>query len=444
MHRQRFLSGGELFKNYGDDWFTSREEKLGLVPLGEDYQKANTLLESLRQLEDRLELSHAVRQDLYSILKAPFWASRSLNVLPRDYDLFAQAVQDSLETLQQEYTTRSLDDLRMNGRCLDNIEPKESSLPFAGRGAFATRDLPHGSIVTGSPLMHVPFDDLAKMWDTMDDVDFPGYFVRNKSKFVGFHLWYNYCFGHSNSTLLLCPYGSGVNYINHNQTLANIKVQWAPQGIVAQDDAWLKRSPAEMENVSSIFLGIDYVATRDIRKGEELFMDYGDGFEQAWQEHVANWHPTDKDFEYVSATFWNREHANEKILTAVEQRSDPYPENLLLRCHPNTWNDGEYRSFEWSIEDYYDRDVLWPSYEKGNYCNVYDRIVENGDTVYTVEVWDEYEYESRVREDVPREMLSMIDKPYSTDWHKQGVFRHYIGIPDGMMPDEWRNVVTDG
>lgn len=87
---------------------------------------------------------------------------------------------------------------------------------------------------------------------------------------------------------------------------------------------------------------------------------------------------------------------------------------------------------------------LWPNYEKGNYCNGYDRIGENGYKTYTVEGWDEDEYESRVREDVPREMLAMIDKPYSTDWHKQGVFRHHnIGIPDEMMPDAWRNNMTN-
>jgi hypothetical protein len=75
--------------------------------------------------------------------------------------------------------------------------------------------------------------------------------------------------------------------------------------------------------------------------------------------------------------------------------------------------------------------------------NVYDRIGENGYTTYTVEGWDEGEYESRVREDVPREILEMIDKPYSTDWHKQGGFRHHIGIPDEMMPDSWRNNMTN-
>mmetsp|Transcript_27387 Transcript_27387/g.49527 ORF Transcript_27387/g.49527 Transcript_27387/m.49527 type:complete len:109 (+) Transcript_27387:266-592(+) len=86
---------------------------------------------------------------------------------------------------------------------------------------------------------------------------------------------------------------------------------------------------------------------------------------------------------------------------------------------------------------------LLPDYEKGNYCNVYDRIGENSYPTYTVEGWDEDEYESRVREDVQLEMLAMIDKPYSTDWHKQGVFRHHIGIPDEMMPDAWCNNMTN-
>jgi hypothetical protein len=35
----------------------------------------------------------------------------------------------------------------------------------------------------------------------------------------------------------------------------------------------------------------DYVALRDIKEGEKLFLDYGNGFEAAWQKHETNYKP---------------------------------------------------------------------------------------------------------------------------------------------------------
>ena len=134
-------AGGELFKHYGDHWFQIRENVFGLIPMRDDYRKADKLLKSLRKMEDTLNLSQNARQDLYSILKQPFWASRTLNAIPRNYTLVTIAVSESLQALYQQFSTRSLDHLAENGRCIDNMQPKNSTLPFAGRGAFATREL---------------------------------------------------------------------------------------------------------------------------------------------------------------------------------------------------------------------------------------------------------------------------------------------------------------
>jgi hypothetical protein len=429
-------AGGELFKHYGDHWFQIRENVFGLIPMRDDYRKADKLLKSLRKMEDTLNLSQNARQDLYSILKQPFWASRTLNAIPRNYTLVTIAVSESLQALYQQFSTRSLNHLAEHGRCIDNMQPKNSTLPFAGRGAFATRELSNGSIITGSPLMHIPFGDMAKMWGTMQDED--GSIVRNTSNFVGFQLWYNYCFGHGDSTLLLCPYGSGVNYINHNQTLANVKIQWAPHGTVAQNETWLHMDPSEMENIARTNLGIDYVAMRDIHQGEELFMDYGNDFEQAWREHVLKWKPTDKDLTYVSATKWNEEFANEDVRTEIEQQTDPYPDNLLLCCHPKIWLRGECRNFESSKLN-----IAWSRHEKGHLCKVHDRITDDNRTIYTVEVRNAYNDRSRICAGVPRQALAMMNEKYTTDWHNHGTFRHFIGIPDEMMPQKWKNARLD-
>lgn len=78
----------------------------------------------------------------------------------------------------------------------------------------------------------------------------------------------------------------GIGYMNHNQTQANVKLQWSPHGQVAQNDGFFNKTPREMESVYTSSLGMDYVATRNIAFEEELFLDYGNKWEEGWQHHV--------------------------------------------------------------------------------------------------------------------------------------------------------------
>lgn len=39
--------------------------------------------------------------------------------------------------------------------------------------------------------------------------------------------------------------------------------------------------------------------------------------------------------------------------------------------------------------------------------------------------------------DVPHADIRLLDKPYTTDVLRKGVFRHEIGVPDGFYPDAW-------
>ena len=79
-----------------------------------------------------------------------------------------------------------------------------------------------------------------------------------------------YCWRHEHfktvSSIVLCPYGMSVNYINHNQSLANERVQWAKDG--------------EMNHNSSL---INTHPLRDIESGEEILMDFGNVWEERWQ-----------------------------------------------------------------------------------------------------------------------------------------------------------------
>ena len=75
------------------------------------------------------------------------------------------------------------------------------NLTYLFCSAFAKRFLPKGTIVSGSPLLH-GFEKTLEMFHL--------HFNNGPVKDLdGSQILLNYCFGHHDSTLLLCPYGSG-------------------------------------------------------------------------------------------------------------------------------------------------------------------------------------------------------------------------------------------
>lgn len=117
--------------------------------------------------------------------------------------------------LAREISTyhRSVDWIKENGMCMDNIVPKRSTLQQAGNGAFAQRSLSRGDIIIPYPLLHVADKDVMGTYNVY--VDNSGRLVRDTSKMNGNkQLFLNYCFGHKESSLLLCPETNGI-LINH-------------------------------------------------------------------------------------------------------------------------------------------------------------------------------------------------------------------------------------
>jgi SET domain-containing protein len=56
-----------------------------------------------------------------------------------------------------------------------------------------------------------------------------------------------------------------------------------------------------LETHYSAGLAMTFVATQDIQPGEEIFLDYGDSWEKAWNEHVEKWTPAKGDVGAPSA-----------------------------------------------------------------------------------------------------------------------------------------------
>ena len=325
---------------------------------------------------------------------------------------------------------------------------KRHFLCFSSAGAFAKRDLPEGTIVTGTPLLVFPDISWFDMYDYLLCPDGETMARDISQKPYGQQLLLNYCFGHPNSTVVLCPYGSGVNYINHNQTRANVKVQWAKNGVMSHRDECLER-PLKGISDYSTKVAFDYVATRDIEEGEEIFLDYGDVWETKFEQLRKNWLTFERSHleTYVSATEYNAMYPKDVLFTTNElEEHNPHPDNLCLRCHylvdeSRTEEGVFFYEGDWSeLEHNWEH---WSGDSTGYNCEVLLRMEENENTRYVIRyqtpLGEEHFADPITVSNVPREAIKFFDKPYTTDLHMIGSFRQPLGIPDNLLPNVWRN-----
>jgi hypothetical protein len=365
---------------------------------------------------------------------------------------------------------------------LDNLRPEISTINGAGRGAFgesllcfhldvkcalaysltfvgavnvaATRFIPKGDVVAPSPLVHIPHkDSLLLFGEAKDQFTKEGFTMRNTSDVRGKQLLLNYCFGHSKSTLLLCPYGSGISYINHNHQDPNVKIVWADASrALIHNFTWLTKSVDFLEDQLNPGLEFEYVAIRDIQPGEEVKLDYGKEWEDAWNDHVMNWKPLDDADSYVDASQLNcydAEECKEKpvLRTYEEQLEQPYSDQLLTFCYFDYWDE---RDMVW--DDYLDD---WRESEGGENKNKYTcTVVErttasDGSSRYTAElIVPVYDDDGHHTDNIPVGVMGMpqwgiklVNKRYTSDLFLKGVFRHEMMIPDSMFPAAWRNLL---
>lgn len=201
--------GDELFVDYGDKWFHSRMSSLGPLPLHDDLHLATKLYKAFHELEERLGDYPGVSDLLWEefMQKSFFNESRVLGGFhfqnPHERTLLAN--NKTLEEIRIEESRRSIEWLEVNGNCADHLTVKRSTIHQAGHGAFASRALPKDSVVAQLPLIHIQDRKLLDMHKIGDKGGKP--LPSKKLGLLGKQLLINYCFGHSSSTILLCPYG---------------------------------------------------------------------------------------------------------------------------------------------------------------------------------------------------------------------------------------------
>jgi hypothetical protein len=357
-----------------------------------------------------------------------FYGSRILAALP-SWDEHELMNSIPLIELKRNKMVRSIDWLEEHGVCADHMYMDVSTLPQAGHGAFALRPLKKDAVILPIPLIHIPDRKILEMYEFHEKDPKDEHPLPDQSQLAGHQLLLNYCLGHRESTMLLSPYGPVFNMINHNQTLANVKLQWASTERSNHHPDLLERGVSHFDTLSSSVLAMEVVALRDIQPGEEIFLNYGDEWEEAWQTHISTWEPIEGAATYVSSMQLNK--AQEPLRTVFEAIDDPYPDSVFLVVN-QAFGDRSIRKRGTTITDEMMDDFDWVP------CEILRR--REGDEP------DEYLYalsfsdnDGVVLEDFPRRAFKFYDKSSTSDAFNSNVFRHDIRIPDDLFPDTWKN-----
>jgi hypothetical protein len=316
---------------------------------------------------------------------------------------------------------------------LDTITEQKSSIEDAGRGAFATRAMSKGSVVSASPLVSITQQQVLEIQNAAD-----------KGNATHQLLW-NYCYGHRKAEILLCPTTQAA-MINHDSGKANVVIRWATKDrqdytVGSLDELAVNQTEMESYNTRLMF---EYVATRDIQAGEELYLDYGSEWEEALKDHVEHG-SSQRGSRYVSAKVMSEE--SRPIVKSAH--SSMLNHSLECNIYPNVFAPPDSSGWEEFTSNQAVDKKNWAHQFKAWYkyndfaawypCRVIEANSQRG--VYDIEMMIKPISALRVGRryrNVPRNRIRFADGLYQSDQHLAWSFRHYIPIPDSIFPLRWR------
>ena len=460
------LAGEEVFLNYGTNYFENRPEYKDIFYHPNQFLMADSFIsslssfaesikpEDLRKVAEKKGMSYFVNM----IKEDTPGLNEITKLLPDTFDEI-RAVADIGGAARNQLPTsiRSVDWLEENGSCIDNLKPGMSEKKERGRGAFATHSIRKGDVVVMSPLLYV-FRDKLEYSFTDDD-----HTKKNMTQQV-----INYCFGHPDSPVLLWPYAPVVNLINHDSTNNNLLLRWADDS--KQPDWWMDEEKRrqiianDREQYGGSGLMLEFVASRDIGEDEEVLLDYGEAWDEAWKEHAKAWLPPDGAEQYTAAHFYNDKTQHPILRTIEDQENNPYPVNVEMKCLVTyTRPTNPYEDVKDKGVDIVETKIIWehpiadPAL-RGRYdhqylrpCRILSRkavsFVEEVETFnYTIEILNgegqdpESEvrpYERIVAQDLPRSAFKFFDRGHSSDVYIKNAFRKAIGMSGDIFPLEW-------
>jgi hypothetical protein len=214
----------------------------------------------------------------------------------------------------------------------------------------------------------------------------------------------------------------------------------------------------ELASQESRGLSMEIVALRDIERGEEVFIDYGEQWEDAWESHLASWTPPLRHRMHMSATKANAnpEKYLEYFLSYDLRKIKEHP-NLYSGC---VFNDATLDSSEITTDKVHDwwvnlsDDELLGTYatDGSQFVRAYKshsedshwpcQVIapEEGTKTYTVRIMmGNDKHAPMFLTNYSIGGIHFFYNRYSSDQHLPKTFRHHIGIPDKIMPLQWKN-----
>ena len=354
--------------------------------------------------------------------------------MPKTYEEAQSVRHTKAAMLTVPNAIKSREWLNENGMCLDNIYSGQSKLPQAGRGAFANRNIKTGQIIAPMPLLHMNKKSLRTF---------------KKERELGGQLMLNYVYGHKKSSLVLLPYSPIVNFVNNHsdKSKVNAKVQWSKQK--HHKKSWEDQSVDHILKQIHAGLMLELVAISDIDKDEEIYIDYGAGWDKAWAEYVENWKPPPRSEEYMSVEEMN---SNDIVMTETERDQDPLGYNVDTICRMDiealvrdiTEHVSEFKWADYSVDldDDTDSTTSADCFVSKRYLYQQEEEVERTSVLYqTYIVGSDHRGEKKIfLNDVPREAIFFANKRYTSDQHIEDSFRHFIEIPDDIFPPKWMDL----
>lgn len=284
-------AGSEIFLNY-DYTGEAKDDVQHLNLLKEDYDKIDETIAEMQNFFDKHDanLDAEARKQIYRFLTEDFLYAAVGEKAPKIAQLFPGTPDDlhlvkkagGIKKYNQARSSRvrNLDWLQNNGLCMDNIRPGISTIPNAGKGAFATRIIPKGGLVAPTPLIHIPDKASLNLYDLYLAEDMT--LAREEDgEPIGTQLLMNYVYSHPETSMAFIPGGMHVGLINHSDK-PNAKLQWSshPNNKI---NSWSQLSPGEIFQDGehyTVGLMMEVVALRDIEESEEVTIDYG----KEWSE----------------------------------------------------------------------------------------------------------------------------------------------------------------
>jgi len=200
-------AGSEIFMEFGENWSEDEsDDDLHVKDYTRIDETVEQMIEFFKKHKDNLDEDS--KQEIYTflmkdVMKAAIGAGKSRRVQtllpPNPDDLYKIVEAGGALKYSDPSVYRSQEWLEQYGLCIDNIKVGASTIPNAGRGAFATRKIAKGGLVAPVPLTHVPDKNVLNMHKLIENSD--GELVRESDKVVTQQLFLNYCYGHPESSV---------------------------------------------------------------------------------------------------------------------------------------------------------------------------------------------------------------------------------------------------